>query len=283
MGCASSVDIRGEEEEERDNSGFTKRKKNSMVDWIKRGHRAEDERQGFRKAKAKKRFSVVDFVKSNVRGRRQAEDERYAGLKENRKPAESSAKKRFSVVDFVKNNVRGKRFSVVDFVKNIRGKRQAESSSSETTARCTLCAKRDQYSKVQSADKHERKTCVLCGSAPHHARGRERSISLDGYTFTRAPESTSFPASSTEAKGSSQTIFSGFEFDDKVPQTSSPIRHCAFKGHRRSMSADYIPLTSSIGKLPSTTAPFCTRPLTLSRTCSQHRPSDISVPVVCSE
>ena len=262
MGCASSVDTR--EDEERGASKFTRKKKNSMVENIKKGQWADDERQGFRsKAKKKnKRFSVVDFVRDALR----RDDKVYAGLEpklvvtevQNGKPVESSAS-------------------------NVRGKRQAESSSSETTARCTLCAKRDQYSKVQSADKHERKTCVLCGSAPHHARGRERSISLDGYTFTRAPENTSFPASSTEAKGSSQTIFSGFEFDDKVPQTSSPIRHCAFKGHRRSMSADYIPLTSSIGKLPSTTAPFCTRPLTLSRTCSQHRPSDISVPVVCSE
>jgi len=240
MGCASSVDTRGEEEEEWDNSGFTKRKKNSMVDWIKKGHLAEDLRQGFRKAKAKKRFSVMDLARYNVRGKRQAEDERYAGLnaglKENRKPAESSAKKRFSVVDFVKNNV--------------RGKRQVEASSSETTARCTLCG-----------DKPENKrTCVLCGDAPHHARGRKRSISLDGDAFTRGLESTPFPASSTQGKGSSQTILEDFEFDDKVPQTSSPIRNRAF--HRRSISADGISLTASIGKLPDTSihhGAFCMR------------------------
>jgi hypothetical protein len=261
MGCASSVDTRGEKEEERGGSSSTKRKKNSMVNWIKKGHLAEDIRQGFRKAKAKKRFSVVDFARYNVRGKRQAEDERYAGLnaglKENRRPAESSAKKRFSVVDFVKNNV--------------RGKRQAESSSSETTAGCTLCG-----------DKPEKKrNCVLCGDAPHHARGRKRSISLDGDAFTRALEGTAFPASSTQAKERSQTILEDFDFDDKVPQTLSPIRHRAF--HRRSISADGIAFTASIGKLPSTTAPFCTRPQTRSRTCPQHRPSDISVPMECSE
>jgi hypothetical protein len=231
------------------------------MDWIKKGRRAEDERQAFRKAKAKKRFSVLDFVKNNVRGRHQVEDERFTGLKENRRPAESTANKRFSVVDFVKNNV--------------RGKRQAESSSSETTARYTLCD-----------DKHEEKrTCVLCGDAPHHARARKRSISLDGDAFTRALEGTAFPASSTQAKKSSKTILAeqfDFDFDDKVPQTSSPIRHRAF--HRRSISADGIAFTASIGKLPSTTAPFCTRPQTRSRTCPQHRPSDISVPTMeCSE
>jgi hypothetical protein len=204
--------------------------------------RAEDELPGFREAKAKKRFSVVDFDKSNVRGKRQAEDERFAsldaGMQENCKPAESSAKakKRFSVVDFVKNNV--------------RGKRQVEASSSETTARCTLCG-----------DKPENKrTCVLCGDAPHHARGRKRSISLDGDAFTRGLESTPFPASSTQGKGSSQTILEDFEFDDKVPQTSSPIRNRAF--HRRSISADGISLTASIGKLPDTSihhGAFCMR------------------------
>jgi hypothetical protein len=147
MGCSSSVHTRVEEER----GGSSLR-------------RAEDdnERQGFRKAKAKKRFSVVDFVKNNVRDKRQAEDESYAGLdadmKENRKPAESSAEKRFSVEEFAKDNLM----------------RQAESSSSETTSRCTFCG-----------DNPEKKlTCVLCGDAPHHARGRKRSISLDGDAFT---------------------------------------------------------------------------------------------------
>ena len=196
MGCSSSVHTRGEEE----------RVGSSL-------RRAEDELPGFREAKAKKRFSVVDFDKSNVRGKRQAEDERFAsldaGMQENCKPAESSAKakKRFSVVDFVQDNFRGrrqaederyivkenhkpaepsakaqKRLSMGDFVQdNLRGRRQAQSSSSETTVRCTFCG-----------DKPEKKgncefglqslgydiSVTICDGSKD--RGRKRSISLNG-------------------------------------------------------------------------------------------------------
>jgi hypothetical protein len=229
MGCASSVDTR--EDEERGASKFTRKKKNSMVENIKKGQWADDERQGFRsKAKKKnKRFSVVDFVRDALR----RDDKVYAGLEpklvvtevQNGKPVESSAS-------------------------NVRGKRQAESSSSETTARCTLCG-----------DKPEKKlTCVLCGKAQHHhTRGRRRSVSLDDDAFTRA------------LKGS-KMIPEDFEFDDQVPQTSSPpIRYRAPR--RRSVSADGIAFTAAIGKLSSTAAPFCTRPQTRSHTCPQHRPS----------